>query len=132
MPDAPREDRGAREQRYRRIQEPGPLEILPNGLEIIRRRKHEPIEFDGLSRQQMKFLTDKVHGSKFAGNWLLVDYVDWVAHAIGVLGWTPATGPADHGFAEGRIVGICKGEPVHTIRIVSDGRNVHAYPAEDA
>lgn len=80
----------------------------------------------------MKFQTDKVHGSKFTGDWSLVDYADWIARAIAVLGWTPATSPADHEFAEGRVVGVCKGEPVRTIHIVSDGRNVHAYPAEDA
>ncbi len=61
----------------------------------------------------------------------LVDYVDWVTLVVRVLRWDAKTRPTRHAFRLPEEVGLCRGRTVHTIEVVFDGRNIHAYPVED-
>ena len=63
------------------------LRRLPSGLEIVRRRKHEPVDFEGRSRNDQARLTDKRFGSKFLQEWNLAWVTDWIADQIVSLEW---------------------------------------------
>ena len=105
---------------------------LPSGLAIIRRRKHEPIDFDALSSQELLWRTNKVNGSKFLPSWDLDSCVGWLQERLDELGWHRPPGcAAKADFALNQPVGYANGQQVNTIRIVSDGHYVHAYPVED-
>ena len=116
----------------RKVQDREPLKTLANGLMIVRCKKHEPIDLANLSRKQVVLRTSKVFGSKFASDWNLVNYVEWIESRLEELGWTTATGPATDIQHFVSPIGIARGNAVHTIMLRSDGRFVHAYPDEDA
>jgi hypothetical protein len=105
------------------------LRQLDGGLEIIRYRKHEPIHFDQLMPEELVWKTGKRWGSKFLANWTLDRYVTWIAAQVQQLGW-----PAEAGvhrsidIRERAAVGYSRGKLVYNIRLVADGRYVHAYP----
>jgi len=113
-----------------------PLRVLDNGLVIIRRRKHEPTpDLLDLPPDQLRRRTDKRWGSKFSPDWHwpLPELVDWIEHQL--------IDHADHftpgqrqqiDLVETQAIGFVAGRPTRTIRIVSDGRYVHAYPVGDA
>jgi hypothetical protein len=106
------------------------LRRLESGLQIVRRRKHEPIDFEGLARNERVRLTDKRFGSKFLQDWGIVRLTDWIAEEIDSRNWTVGT-PLSVDVAFDRPVGIVSGEETAIIRIISDGRYVHAFPVED-
>ena len=106
------------------------LRRLPSGLQIVRRQKHEPIDFESLTRNERVRLTDKRFGSKFLQDWGIVRLTNWIADEIDAQKWTAGdTHSVDIAFD--RPVGIVGGEEASTIRIISDGRYVHAFPVED-
>jgi hypothetical protein len=111
----------------------GALRVLPGGLTILRYEKHEwRDELDGLSAVKLRVRTGKVWGSKFLGAGPLHRLVEWMARHVEERGWTLQ--PGTHYRAVIRaseFVGLVEARKVHTIRIVSDGRFVHAYPIED-
>ena len=103
------------------------LRRLDNGLEIVRRRKHEPVGEEVALSQ-----SDKRAGSKFLPAWTLERVVDWIEQQLRQPKCPVQPGaPASHQVRLGELVGFCRGIKVHTIRIVSDGAYVHAYPVED-
>ncbi|HLX62688.1 MAG TPA: hypothetical protein VKX17_15525 [Planctomycetota bacterium] len=107
------------------------LRKLPSGLEIVRRKKHEPIDFLSLDAADRKKLTGKIFGSKFASTWDLDRVTNFIAQHVASNGWDSGTGPASMDVLVSEIAGYANGKIVHAIRIVSDGRYVHAYPVED-
>jgi hypothetical protein len=119
------------QQKYRKVPDRAALKILTNGLEIIRCKKHEPIDLSGLSEQMIIKLTSKKWGSKFAPEWDLAKYVSWIESKVAELGWTPTTGAASDRTKLPEPIGISRGVAVHTISMVIAGRYVHAYPDED-
>jgi hypothetical protein len=125
------EERAHREARYRKVRDREPLENLPGGLSIVRAMKHEAIELSSLTREELASRTGKRNGGKFSYGWALVDYVDWVTLVVSVLRWDAKTRPTRHAFRLPEEVGLCRGRTVHTIEVVFDGRNIHAYPVED-
>jgi hypothetical protein len=116
---------------FRKISDGGTLKTVEGGLQIIRRKKHEPINLEGLSREQRIRRTSKIYGSKFASAWNLVKYVEHIELRVKELKWTAATGAASDRLHLAEPVGISNGVQVHTIRMISDGRFVHAYPDKD-
>jgi hypothetical protein len=52
---------------------------LDSGVEIIRAMKHEPVSFQGMSKAELRRVTNKVNGSKFAAAWTLERCTDWLA-----------------------------------------------------
>jgi hypothetical protein len=119
---------------FARIPDGGALLTLSNGLIIIRRRKHEWIEsLAKAAPDKLRARTGKVWGSKFSRNWPLGRLVPWIAAEVETAGWTgdfQEPNPLDVNV--GQTVGLVAGADVHTIRIVCDGRHVHAYPIEDS
>lgn len=115
---------------FRGVSEGSHLKVLANGLIVIRRKKHEPIDLEGLPIEKIVARTSKVSGSKFASHRDLASYVNWIEARTLELGWTWQTGaaPVDTPFEEA--VGISRGKKVYTIRLVKDGRYLHAYPME--
>ncbi|HEY3245234.1 MAG TPA: hypothetical protein VGM03_17975 [Phycisphaerae bacterium] len=71
-----------------------PLRRLASGLEIARARKHEPIDFSRLNRNQIERLTDKRFGSKFLPEWTLERLTDWIQEQVELQHWTPQSGRA--------------------------------------
>lgn len=108
------------------------LRRLDSGMEITRATKHEPIDFDSLTKQELRSYTDDRSGSKFLAEWSLPRVTNWIEAQIRQQGWRFPPG------ARTRIrvrlhepVGYVAGELVHTITIMASGRWVHAYPDED-
>lgn len=65
--------------------------------------------------------------------WTLRVYVDWLVATLPTLGFQLRPGlrqTRDIRMVE--VVGISEGTEVHTIRVETDGRNVHAYPVGDS
>jgi len=106
------------------------LRHLASGLEIVRRRKHEPVDLSGLTRDQLRQNTDKRAGSKFTSDWSLEKLVVWVGEQVERLGWAPGTARSSDITLDSP-VGHFVGKESRTIRIISDGRYVHAFPVED-
>jgi len=103
------------------------LVVLGTGIEIVRRRKHEPIHIDGLDQQQLASRTGKKSGSKFLPGTRLdqiVSYTEAILTennaALNTSGTYTQTF-ADH-------VGIASGVRVRTITVLFDGRYAHAFP----
>ncbi|MGD0770216.1 MAG: hypothetical protein ABSB42_18695 [Tepidisphaeraceae bacterium] len=107
-----------------------PLKVLAGGLVIVRRKKHEPIDLAGLTAEKIVERTSKRSGSKFTARWDLMRYANWIEARTGELHWTAKTGPVAMDTPFDEVVGISRGKEVYTIRLVSDGRHLHAYPVE--
>ena len=103
---------------------------LPSGLEIVRRRKHEAIKLAGLSAESLRRLTNKTFGSKFIASWNVERVVAFVAERVLAEGWSSETGQISLVVEMNETVGYVNGRTVTAIKIVSDGRYIHAYPVE--
>jgi hypothetical protein len=106
------------------------LRELEGGLIIIRRRKHEfDPQLQSMTPQQRSERTNKVFGSKFNSDWTPDHVTNWIARQVAELGWTYPPGTRRvHDVEFSSEVGLVSGHPVHTIRLVCDGRYLHAYP----
>lgn len=113
-----------------RIPDGGVLRTLPSGLQIVRRRKHE--WFSGLVSMDAATLRDrtgKKWGSKFASQWTLEVLTGWIEARVNEANWTiDAQNPEPLDTPFPAAIGLANGVPVRTIRIVCDGRYIHAYP----
>lgn len=107
------------------------IRVLPSGLEIVRRRKHEPIDLASLPVEDLTRLTGKAFGSKFAASWNVERVVELIVERVATEGWSTETGRATAVVHMKETVGHSNGKAVTAIRIVSDGRYVHAYPVEE-
>lgn len=116
-----------------RVPDGGVLRTLENGLQIIRRKKHEwSASLAKLSPKKLKDRTGKVWGSKFLDFWTLEVLVDRIETAAILAGWTrDEQDPNPLDVVERNEIGVVNGEKVRTIRFVCDGRHIHAYPIED-
>jgi hypothetical protein len=112
------------------IPDGGTLRKLENGLEIVRRRKHEWLPtLDGMQADKLAERTGKTWGSKFYCDWTLPALVEWIKGIITEEGWTLRPGQSsqtDRVFNHD--IGLAAGKPTPKIRVVCDGRYVHAYP----
>ncbi len=111
----------------------GTLRVTAGGLSIMRRRKHEHgAQLGPVSRAKAARRTGKVVGSKFNEHWPLVRIVNFIEDQVGALGWHyPPNLKQSVELRQAQAVGVSDGEIVHTVRIVREGRYVHAYPVED-
>ena len=116
-----------------KIPDAGDLRQLESGLVIVRRMKHEwRTDLGHMTPERLRIHTGKVKGSKFLAAWSLDLLVEWIADQIDAAGWQRQDSsflPLDISVDEP--VGLVEGRKVYTIRIVGDGRHVHAYPIED-
>ena len=73
---------------YYAVRDRETLVRLASGVEIMRARKHEPISFADRTRDEIKSLTNKENGSKFATDWNLERYVEWLTAFVELVGWS--------------------------------------------
>jgi hypothetical protein len=109
------------------------LRKLASGLEIVRRKKHEWRDsLDNLIPRKLEIQTNKIFGSKFSRDWKLPTLVDWIESVVVQEGWNlnPGTAMAAERQLE-RTIGLADGKPTHRIKVVCDGRYVHAYPIKE-
>jgi hypothetical protein len=105
---------------------------LESGMEITRATKHEPIDFDGLSKRELERLTNDYNGSKFLPTWPLERVVEWTAEQIDKSGWRFPPGAQERVQVDVREpVGYVDGRLVSTVTVMVSGRWVHAFPDED-
>jgi hypothetical protein len=111
----------------------GTLRVLDNGLEIVRRQKLEwRASLEKLPPDKLARRTGKVWGSKFYPEWTLPILIDWIVSVIVEEQWRLQPGePREADRRLDRPVGLAGGGATHRIRVVSDGRYVHAYPIEE-
>jgi hypothetical protein len=109
------------------------LRTLANGLEIVRRQKHEwRPDLAKLPRDKLIKRTGKVWGSKFYPLWTLPILVDWMQAVVVEEGWILRPGhPSDTDRLLAEEIGLAAGIPTRRIRVVCDGRYVHAYPISE-
>jgi hypothetical protein len=100
---------------------------LATGIEVVRRRKHEPIQIDGLDEKQLESLTGKKSGSKFLPGTTLEQIVEYTEEILSENSAALGTsGAYTKMYAD--YVGIVDGERVKTIKVLFDGRYAHAFP----
>jgi len=124
---------GGQQQRLARVIDGGVLRTLPNGIKLVRRKKHEWVKsLDPKARAEFERKTNPFFGSKFLPIWSLPRYVVWLEQKMAELKWS-GIAPKDDAavFKEPIPVGYSKGKLVHTIEIVIDSGFVHAYPVQD-
>ena len=103
------------------------LVTLATGIEIVRRRKHEPISLAGLDTEQLASRTGKTSGSKFLPGTTLAHIVRYTEEILTENRAVRHTsGTYTKTFADG--VGIAGGVRVRTIQVLFDGRYAHAFP----
>jgi hypothetical protein len=106
------------------------LRVLGNGLEIVRRQKHEwTSSLQKLPPDKLAKRTGKVWGSKFFANWTLPMLVAWIETVVEEEGWAlqPGGGTETERLLN-QHVGLAAGVSTRRIKVVCDGRYVHAYP----
>ena len=108
------------------------LVTLPSGIEIIRRKKHEPIMLEGLSAAEIAKRTDKRNGAKFLPGTTLRQIVEMTAQ---VLEQNQARPDSNTSYV-GRLpqpIGLCCGHPTSCIRVLRSnrGRLAHGHPVEE-
>src|SRR3954454_22739221 len=106
------------------------LRVLGSGLEIVRREKHEwKASLERLSPEKLAKRTGKVWGSKFYPAWTPPVLVASIETTVGEEGWVLQPGrPTETDRQLDREIGLVAGKATRRIRVVCDGRYVHAYP----
>ena len=105
------------------------LHVLPGGLMIVRRKKHEYTpKLADLAQDELANWSNKRNGSKFNSEWSLAAYVRWVVAQLEILGWNENTAAGDHTVEVGRFVGWSSGIMTTRVRIEISSRCIHAYP----
>jgi hypothetical protein len=103
------------------------LVTLATGIEIVRRRKHEPINIDGLDMEQLALHTGKKSGSKFLPGTTLAHIVRYTEEVLAENRATLySSGTYTKTFTDD--IGISGGIRVRTIQVLFDGHYAHAFP----
>lgn len=118
----------------RSIPDGGVLHELPNGIRIVRRRKHEPkpIEVNGLSGADLVRRTDRRAGSKFLPETSLSDIVKMTCEVLIENGAIVGTNIGYNKTYE-HPIGYSKGRPVKGLHVTrsNSGKLAHAYPIDE-
>jgi len=117
------------ERRLRAVRDGEPLHVLENGIVIVRRVKHEPKDFTGLSKAEVERQTNKTNGSKFLPGTTLAQIVTMTADVLrenqAVCGTTKV-----YNKTCGKPIGISRGREVRCLRVQVNGRWAHGFPVE--
>lgn len=102
---------------------------LPNGIQILRRRKHEPIDIGVLTDEELARLTNKANGSKFLPGTSLKRIVEITSEILAENGAEVGTSECYHKVFD-EPMGISNGKIVRAVRVrrSNAGRTAHAYP----
>ena len=98
----------------------GTLKKLASGMEVTRATKHEPIDFDVLSAEELRNSTNDRSGRKFLAEWTLPKIVEFLEEQATSNGWKLPPG------ARTRVR-----VPMNRKIGYVSGRWIHAYPDED-
>jgi hypothetical protein len=120
------------EEALRAVPDGGTLLRLPNGIEIVRRLKHEPIEMEGPAREELADRTNKFNGSKFLPGTTLREIVGMTAEVLRENGAGIGSN-AGYNTVYDKPIGIADGKQVRGLRVLrsGNGRYAHAFPANE-
>ena len=105
---------------------------MPNGIKILRRKKHEPIDMAQLTKGEQERQTDKRNGSKFLPETSLKRIVEMTCQVLIEKGAeVGANIPYNKVFDHP--IGYSNGCPVKGLRVSrsNKGRLAHAYPVDE-
>lgn len=109
------------------------LHVLPNGIAILRRRKHEPQHGRlGLPREATARMTDKGRGSKFLPGTTLSRIVEMTVEVLLENRALPGSStPYNKVFAAP--IGVSKGRLVRALKVFRslNGTLAHAVPVDE-
>lgn len=120
------------ESQLRRVPDGGVLYTLANGIQILRRKKHEPIHLEGLTEAEQRRRTSKREGSKFLPGTTLRDIVKMTCDILIENGAEPGANTGYNKVYE-HPIGISRGRAVTAVRVVrsNNGKIAHAYPEDE-
>ena len=120
------------EGQLRSVPDGGPLHVLPNGIQIIRRKKHEPIDLEGLDRDELARRTGKLEGSKFLPGTSLGRIVEMTCEILLENGAQVGSNEA-YNRVHRDTIGISRGRRVRGLRVrrSGNGKVAHAYPEDE-
>ena len=120
------------EVQLREVPNAGVLHELSNGIQIIRRRKHEPIDLPRREKELAR-QTNKCNGSKFLPETTLTRIVEMTSEVL--LENRAEIGSNDcYNKVYDEPIGISAGRRVKGLRVCRSnrGRYAHAYPQDEA
>ena len=110
----------------------GVLYTLESGIQIQRRLKHERIDLDGLTQEEIVRRTDKKNGAKFLPGTTLSRIVELTCE---ILEENNAALGSNVGYTKiyDRAVGVSRGRRVRAVKVVrsNNGAYAHAYPEDE-
>jgi len=118
------------ESRLRSVGEARTLYRLGNGIEIVRRKKHEPLDSEDLKRDVLERKTDSRSGSKFLSGTPLKQIVEMTAEIL-LENEARVGSNKFYNKVYPRPIGISRGEKVCAIRVELKGRWAHGYPVDE-
>jgi hypothetical protein len=118
------------ERDLRAVPNSGTLVELPNGIRIVRRRKHESLESRGIKTRDLAAETSARKGSKFLASLTLKRIVEMTAEVLEEQG-AVRDARAVYNRVYGEPIGVSKGKKVRKLRVELNGGCAHAYPIDE-
>jgi hypothetical protein len=120
------------EAQLRAVPDGGVLYTLPNGIAIVRRRKHEGQALSGLSRSAIERQTNEINGAKFLPEINLRRIVEITVEVLLENGAELGSNTSYNRVYQ-TPVGISRGRPVRGLWVVrsQNGRLAHGYPVDE-
>jgi len=118
--------------KLRSVRDGGVLHELPNGIQVVRRKKHEPIDMAQLTKGELARRTDKRNGSKFLPEISLKRIVEMTCQVLIEKGAeVGANIPYNRAFDHP--IGYSNGRPVKGLWVSrsNKGKLAHAYPVDE-
>ena len=125
---------GLDESTLRAVSDGETLITLPNGIEIVRRRKHEPmVGMERLTKRALAAKTDKDWGSKFLPGTSLPDIIRMTTEALEECGAKLGDKDRSCGKVFDCPIGISDGELVRGLLVhrSRNGRYAHGFPVDE-
>jgi hypothetical protein len=120
------------EGKLRKVQDSDILHTLESGIQIQRRKKHEPIGFDDMTQEEIDRRTDKKNGAKFLPGTTLSRIVEMTCE---ILMENKAVLGSKDGYTKvyDQAVGVSRGRRVRAVKVVrsNDGLYAHAFPEDE-
>ena len=118
------------ESQLRSVGEARTLYRLGNGIEIVRRKKHEPLDSEDLTRDVLERKTESRSGSKFLRGTTLKQIVEMTAELLLANRARVGSNKA-YNRVYPQPIGISRGEKVRAFRVELKGRWAHGYPVDE-
>jgi len=123
---------GLDEAKLRTVPDGECLYSMPNGIEIVRRRKHEPIDLSRSSPEEVERRTGKIMGSKFLLGTTLKRIVEMTVDVLSENG-AQIGDNTEYNTVYERTIGISRGKPVRGFRVLRccNGKLAHGFPEDE-